>query len=68
MDGDDVVIGPTMWVELDLAETPKLARLEVNGRLSFKDHADLPKIHLKSYGIWVRAGEFLIGTKAKPFS
>ena len=38
-DGDEVVIKPNMWIELDLAETPKLKKLEINGRLSFKNDA-----------------------------
>ena len=47
VDGDDVVIDPTWWVELDLAETPKLNSLEINGRLTFKrDTVALPKIKL----------------------
>jgi len=28
-DGDELVIGPTQWVELDLAKTPRLKKLEV---------------------------------------
>lgn len=68
MAGEEVEIKSNMWVELDLAATPELKKLEVNGRLSFKDDAALPTVHLKSYGIWVRAGELLIGTAAKPFS
>ena len=57
-----------MWIELDLAETPKLKKLEINGRLSFKNDAQaLPSIKLQSFLIWVRAGELLIGTKDAPF-
>ena len=68
VDGDEVEIKPDMWVELDLAETPRLKKLSVNGRLSFKDDkANLPHIHLKAFLIWVRAGELLVGTAAKPF-
>ena len=57
-----------MWVELDLAETPRLKKLEINGRLSFKDDSSLPSVTLKAEGIWVRAGELLIGSSDTPFS
>lgn len=68
VEGDDVLIDSDMWIELDLAETPRLKKMEINGRLSFKDDkATLPKIHLMAHLIWVRAGELLIGTKEKPF-
>ena len=39
VDGDEVEIKSNMWIELDLAETPKLKKLEINGRLSFKNDA-----------------------------
>jgi len=62
------VIEPTWWVELDLAETPKLKSLEINGRLTFRrDTVALPKIKLQSGRVFVRAGEFLIGAKDAPF-
>jgi hypothetical protein len=68
VEGDDVVIEPTWWVELDLAETPKLKSLTVNGRLSFKSDPDnLPNIKLRSHHIFVRAGELLIGSEEAPF-
>ena len=43
---------------LDLAETPQLVLLRVNGILRFKDDMD---VHLKAKHIYVRAGELLIG-------
>jgi len=68
VDGDDVVIEPTWWVELDLAETPKLNSLEINGRLTFKDDSvGLPEIKLSSGRVFVRAGEFIIGKEDAPF-
>ena len=62
------MIEPTWWVELDLAETPKLNSLEINGRLTFRrDTVALPKIKLQSGRVFVRAGEFLIGAADAPF-
>mmetsp|Transcript_467 Transcript_467/g.688 ORF Transcript_467/g.688 Transcript_467/m.688 type:complete len:444 (-) Transcript_467:1809-3140(-) len=53
---------------MDIAETPKLKRLEINGRLSIKsDAANLPKMKLQSFLIWVRAGSLLVGSKDTPF-
>ena len=49
----------------DLAESPILKTLTINGRLSFaQDGKDL---HLNAKQIFVRAGEFLIGSEQKPF-
>ncbi len=67
-EGDEVVIEPTWWVELDLAETPKLKQLTIHGRLSFKDDPiNLPSIKLQSHIIYVTVGEFLIGSEENPF-
>ena len=63
-DDDEIEIATNMWVELDLAETPRLKKLTINGRLTFKD--DSAKT-LRSHLIWVRAGELLVGTKAAPY-
>ena len=63
VEDDEVEITSSMWVELDLTETPRLKKLTVNGRLTFKD--DSAKT-LRSHLIWVRAGELLVGTKAAP--
>jgi hypothetical protein len=49
---------------LDLAETPELTLLRVNGILRFKDDMD---VHLKAKHIYVRAGELQIGQKDKPY-
>ena len=51
---------------LDLEETPYLKSLTINGRLSFLDFQEQP-IHLKAESIFVRAGEFYIGSAEKPF-
>ena len=68
VEDEEVTINSDMWVELDIAETPRLKKLEINGRLSFKDDSSLPSVTLKSHGIWVRAGELLIGSATTPFS
>lgn len=49
---------------LDVAETPILARLEINGRLTFKSDMD---VHLRSKLIWVRQGELFIGNQGAPY-
>jgi len=68
VDGDEVEITNKMWVELDLAETPKLKKLTINGRLTVKSDAEkLKSIKLRSFLIWVRAGELLVGDAEKPF-
>jgi len=63
---------------LDLTETPILAMLQVNGRLTFIDEevainqegrttSDITDITLHAYHVFVRAGELNIGTEEKPF-
>lgn len=65
-EGDDVEI-PSGWnMVLDLEETPVLASLTINGRLSFLQFEDR-NIHLKANYIFVRAGEFFIGSAEEPF-
>ena len=57
-----------MWIELDIAETPRLGKLEINGRLSIKDDkTNLPSVNLKAHLIWVRAGELLAGSSSTPY-
>jgi hypothetical protein len=65
VENDTVEIEPGWNMVLDLAETPKLKMLIVNGRLSFKNDTD---IHLRCTHIFVRVGELIIGYKEKPFS
>jgi len=67
-EGDDVVINATQWFELDIAETPLLNSIEINGRLSFKDDPTLPIVKLRAKKIFVRAGNFRIGLADAPFS
>lgn len=57
-EGDSIVIPSNVNMVLDVAETPILARLEINGRLTFKSDMD---VHLRSKLIWVRQGELFIG-------
>ena len=63
-EGDYIEIEPDMNVVLD-TETPILAMLVINGRLSFLDDNKL--IHLRAKHIFVRAGELLIGSDVAPF-
>lgn len=65
VDGDDVEIMSGWNMVLDLAETPNLNSLTINGRLQFMQNGT--DVHLKSRQIFVRAGEFWIGSEEKPF-
>lgn len=68
VEDEEVIIDSDMWIELDLAETPRLKSLEINGKLSFKDDkANLPSVNLKSHLIWVRAGELAAGSSSTPY-
>jgi hypothetical protein len=61
-DGDEVVI-PSNWqmmYDIDVADTPTLNSLEINGRLTFMPGEDRK---IKTYNLWVRAGELNIGEK-----
>ena len=62
------MINATQWFELDIAETPLLNSIEINGRLSFKDSASLPIVKLRAKQIFVRAGNLRIGLANAPFS
>ena len=50
---------------LDIAETPILGLLTIDGRLSFVN--DGTDIELKAKQVYIRAGELLIGSEAQPF-
>jgi hypothetical protein len=50
---------------LDIAETPKINLLRVNGRLSFANNT---AIHLRAKHVFVRAGELIIGAPSLPHS
>jgi hypothetical protein len=64
--GEDVEILGSMNVVYDvaLADTVDLDSLEINGILRFDDAEDR---ELRSHRVWVRAGEFNIGTATTPF-
>jgi hypothetical protein len=64
--GDEVVIDGSMNIVLDVNATdmPILKSLEINGKLRFQAGFDRA---LKSYKIWVRAGEMHIGNATHPF-
>lgn len=64
-EGDDVEIMSGWNMILDLEETPVLNSLTINGRLSFAQTSK--DIHLRSKLIFVRAGEFFIGSEEEPF-
>jgi len=65
VDGDEVEI-PSGWnMLLDIAETPKLKTLNINGRLSLM-RQDMD-YHIRAEKIFVRAGEFFIGSEEEPF-
>ena len=66
--GEDVEILPGWNMVLDIPEPPLIGMLTINGRLSFAQDNNAPMdIHLRAKHIFVRAGEFLIGSAAKPF-
>jgi hypothetical protein len=50
---------------LDINETPALADITIDGRLTFK--TDIGDITLKATTIWVRTGQFYIGDSENPF-
>jgi len=55
---------PSGWkMILDIAETPILQMLTVNGKLYFAGDKD---VHLKAYHINVKVGELHIGTETEP--
>jgi hypothetical protein len=65
-EGDDVFIEQGWDMILDIAETPILNSLEINGILTFND-TDYD-ITLNSHRVYVRAGELHIGNETHPYS
>lgn len=65
VEGQDIEIKSNWNMVFDIAESPNLGYIEINGRLSFKNDTDL---HLKAKHILIRAGELVIGYKDKPFA
>lgn len=69
VEGDEVEIPPGVWIELDIEETPHMAGITINGRLSFKNESDAPmNITIHSDWVYIRAGELLIGSKENPYN
>ena len=64
-EGEDIQIPSGINMLLDIPETPILKRLEINGRLTFKEDID---VHLQAKLIWVRAGELFIGNSTHPYT
>ena len=65
-EGENVEIKSGINMILDLAETPKLNILEINGRLTVLQTA--AAVHLQANYIFVRSGEFLIGNETHPYT
>lgn len=67
-EGDEVEILPGWNMIIDVEETPLLALLTINGRLTFSANETGPAhIHIHSYGVFVYAGELIIGTEEEPY-
>ncbi|CAE7562181.1 PKHD1L1, partial [Symbiodinium sp. KB8] len=62
-EGDDVTVPPSMWLVLDVADTPALGHLRIEGRLTFADSKDLT---LTLHSALV-LGEWQIGSPDAPF-
>lgn len=65
VEGEDVEIESGWNMVLDVAITPLVNILTINGRLSFKEDTDL---QLNANYIFVRAGQLFIGNKTHPFT
>ena len=73
--GGDVTIPPGYWIVYDLEDSPVFDVITINGRLSFLNVElaaefavdTLPKLNLNAKHIFVRAGEFFIGSSTVPF-
>lgn len=63
-DGEDVEILKGWNMILDIAQTPKIKHMQLNGKLTFREDMD---IHLQAHTILVRAGELHIGSEEAPF-
>ena len=63
-DGDDIEIGTSQNIVMDVYETPVLGSLEINGKLSCQ--SGQPCV-IHAYSLWVRQGILEIGTADVPF-
>lgn len=70
VEGEEAEIPPGAWIEFDLAETPLLKSLTINGRLSFKDDDTEGPTNrtIHAYWVYIRQGELKIGSADKPYS
>jgi hypothetical protein len=70
VEGEDAEIPPGAWIEFDLAETPMLKTLTINGRLTFKDDAEEGPTNrtIHAYWVYIRQGELKIGSADSPYS
>jgi len=64
-EGDEVEIKSGWNMIFDIEDSPLLASLIINGKLTFKDDGDK---RLNAKIMYVRAGELEIGTKETPFT
>jgi hypothetical protein len=63
-EGEIVEVPPCTWIEYDIEDSPIFEKVEINGRLSFKDDIENPVNRtLRSFIVYVRAGELLIGSE-----
>jgi cell migration-inducing and hyaluronan-binding protein len=63
-DGDDVEINSAWNMIIDIAQTPIIRMLAVNGRLTFSDELD---VELRARHVSIRGGELKIGTPYVPY-
>ncbi|CAI2373695.1 unnamed protein product [Moneuplotes crassus] len=63
--GEEVLIEPTWNMLYDLEDSPILKSIEVNGRLTI-ENTDKDRI-LRTYLIFIRKGDLVVGTEAEPF-
>ena len=66
VEGEEVLIEPTWNMLYDLEDSPVFKSIEVNGRLTI-ENTDKDRT-LRSYSIFVRKGEMVVGTEAEPFN
>ena len=69
VEGEEAEIPPGVWMEFDIEETPLLKSLTINGRLTFKnDPEEAVDRTIHAYIVFVRAGEFFIGSEEEPYN
>lgn len=68
MEGEEVEIPACTYISFDIAETPLLKSLTINGRLDFLNLDEPVNRTINTHWIHIRAGEFLIGSEEKPYN